>query len=238
MKQLTIVLLLTMAGHFCYGQNKNLNTKYAVKVYNLSSLQKQEEPYAQGIYTGHTEQKDLQLFHPTVAFRIRNQRNNFHEIELTKLEVGSEETLSSINFNNGTPIVMNGGKTNTTAIALRYEYIINFLKKKNSKFMPAVGLGLMPYYQRTNYTPSLATEFPQSATRLGAKGFITPRLNYAISSRLFVDINIPICVTDMYTLMNKEQNPNLTAEQQKNSTGNFDGLPKFYSLRIGLGLNI
>lgn len=238
MKLLTLVLLLSIAGHFSYGQNKNLNAKYAVKVYNLSSLQKHEEPYTQGIFTGQTTQKNLQLFHPTIAFRIRNKKNNFHEIELTKLEVGSEETLSGVNFNNGSPIIIAGGKTNTTAIAVRYEYILNFNKKKNSKLMPALGLALMPYYQRTHYTPSLATEFPETATRLGVKGFVVPRVTYAISSRLFLDVNIPICVTDMYTLMNNEKNPNLTQQEQKYSTGNFDGLPEFYSLRIGLGLNI
>lgn len=237
MKQLTIVLLLSIAGFFSYAQNKNINARYAVKLYNLSSWQKQEQPYFQGIYSGVTTQKEFKPFNPTVAFRIKNARNNFHEIELTEFKVGSEDFLSTLD-QSGVTIPMAGGKTNTTAIAIRYEYTLNFNKRKNSKLMPAIGLALMPYYQRTNFTPVLATEFPAIKTQIGAKGFLIPRLNYAISSRLFLDVNVPFCVTDMYAEIKNAKNPILTQQEQKNDTGNFDGVPQFYSFRVGVGLNI
>lgn len=237
MKQLTIILLLSIAGFFSYAQNKNIGAKYTVKLYNLSSWQKQEQPYFQGIYSGVTTQKEFKPFSPTVAFRIKNARNDFHEIELTKFEVGSEDFLSTLD-QSGVIIPMAGGKTNTTVIAIRYEYTLNFNKRKNSKLMPAIGLALMPYYQRTHFTPVLATEFPATKTQIGAKGFLIPRLNYAISSRLFLDVNVPFCVTDMYVEIKNAQNPTLTQQEQKNDTGNFDGLPQFYSFRVGVGLNI
>jgi hypothetical protein len=237
MKQLTIVVLLSIAGYLSYGQNKNIDAKYAVKLYNLSSWQKQGQSYFQGIYTGVTTQKKFQPFHPTVAFRIKNARNNFHEIELTEFEVGSEDFLSTIN-QAGIIIPMAGGKTSTSTIAVRYEYTLNFNKRKSSKLMPAIGLALMPYYQRTSFTPALAMEFPATRTQIGAKGFVIPRLNYVINSRLFLDVNIPFCVTDMYAEMKNAKNPALTQQEQKNDTGNFDGIPQFYSFRVGVGLNI
>jgi hypothetical protein len=34
------------------------------------------------------------------------------------------------------------------------------------------------------------------------------------------------------------KNPNITQQEQKYETGNFDGVPNRYSFRIGLGLTI
>lgn len=104
--------------------------------------------------------------------------------------------------------------------------------------MPAIGISAMPYYQQTAFTPVLATEYPAATSRGGVKAYVIPRINYAISSKLFVDLNIPICIADMYFERNSKTNPNLLPQDQKNSTGNFDGIPKLYSIRIGVGLNI
>jgi hypothetical protein len=237
MKQLTIVLLLSVVGHLCYGQNKNLDARYAVKLYNITSWEKQQEPFQQGIFMGKTTEKEFQLLHPSLAFRIKNAKNNFHEIELTELEVGKENSVSEVDYN-GIVIPIQGSNITNTTIAVRYEYTLNFNKKKNSRFMPALGLAIMPYYQRTNFTPVLSTQYPVANTHIGAKGYLVPRLNYAISSRLFLDLNIPICITDTYMEMVNTKNPNITQQEQKHETGNFDGVPNRYSFRIGLGLTI
>ncbi len=238
MKQLTFLLLLSIAGQVSYAQNKNLDAKFALKLYNLSSWEKKVIPAAQGIFTGTETIKQNQLFHPAIAFRIRNKKNNFHEIELTNLEVGTKNTITEINYNQGMLMPIAGAKTTTSAIAVRYEYILNFLKKRNSRFMPSLGLALMPYYMRTNFDPVLATQFPVTNTRMGAKGFLVPRLNYAITSRLLVDVNVPFCITDSYVERVNQRNPNITQREQKYETGNFDGIPNRYSFRVGLGLTI
>lgn len=239
MKQLPFLIFLLLSGTgFSFGQNKNLERKYALKLYNMSSHEQQEEPFASGIFTGTTTDKDVRLLHPTIAFRIKNNRNNMHEIELTNLDLGSVSSESVLQYTPGAVVPFSGGKTKQTYIALRYEYILNFMKNRDSRWMPALGLAAMPYYKRSSYSPVLQTEFPIAETRTGVKAFVIPRLNYALTSRLFLDLNIPLCVADMNIQHNSKKNPNLPVAEQKNNTGNFEGVPGFYSIRLGLGLNI
>jgi hypothetical protein len=238
MKELCLGAALLLAATAGHAQNKNLEGKYAVKLYNTTSWQEQESSFASGIFQGTTNRKDFRLLHPSAAFRITNKRNNMHEIELTQLELGSVREVSSVNGPSGTTIPISGGKTTQTNIALRYEYIINFMKKKNSRLMPALGLALMPYLERSSFVPALSTSYPATATGLGTKAWVIPRISYAISSKFFIDLNVPLCITDVNVQWNNQQNPNLTQGEQKSEVSNFEGAPQNYSVRLGIGLKV
>lgn len=238
MKSLILMPLILMAASFCYGQNKNLNAKYSVKLYNQTSWQQDKSTGNNGLFPTETTDKQFQLFHPTAAFRLKDARNNMSEIELTQFEIGKDENTTYINLPDGRSLPVNGGTSNNTNIAVRYEYIRNFCKKANSKWMPALGFAAMPYYERTKFIPILSNEYINANTKTGMKAFLVPRINYAISSRFYIDINVPICVADMNIQKANYNNPALTVQQQKQQTTNFNLIPDSYSLRVGLGLNI
>lgn len=238
MKKLCLGALLLSATYAGYAQNKNLEGKYALKLYNTTSWQKEESFGISGTYIKTTEQKDFQLLHPSIAARLTDRSGNMHEVELTRMELGVVKDVVYLMNPSGTTIPVSGGKTTQTNIALRYEYIFNFMKKKNSKWMPALGLALMPYFQRDNFTPELSTAYPSTTTALGAKGWVIPRITYAISSKLFVDLNVPLCVTDANIEWNNHKNPNLSQGEQKSEVTNFQGAPQHYSIRLGVGLKV
>lgn len=238
MKQLTFLLPALMAANICLAQNENLKSKYAVKLSNLTTWNKAESSVTNLLYTATTVDKQVQLFHPTVAFRIKNERDNFHEMELTQFEWDKDDNSTVYTYPNGMVLPASGSKTTITGIALRYEYVVNFFKQKNGRWMPAIGFGAMPYFQRSHTEPFLSNEYPETQTKFGMKTFIVPRINYAVSRKFFVDFNIPLCVSDIYYNKGNANNPNLSIAEQQSSTINFDAGKNILSFRLGLGMNI
>jgi hypothetical protein len=237
---LIFVLLLFMKSG--WTQNTNLDYKYAIKVYNLTTY----DEYERSRTTTGTSSIDysyttttLQILHPTIAFQWKTKKNNFHEIELTSFMLGKLVTKTentSDTTQNGQTI--NGYDLVTTSIAARYEYILNFNKSKDRKFVPSLGFGINPYYKQNNYSPKISSSFSTSEIYFGFKVFITPRLTYYLSSKFFIDLNIPICFLDSYFLKDKEDNPAVPVEERTITTFNLNGFPKVFSGRIGVGLKI
>jgi len=67
---------------------------------------------------------------------------------------------------------------------------------------------------------------------------ITPLLSYYLTSKLFIDINIPICLGEIYYTIDKNEHPALRIEQRSISSVNIREFPKIFNGRIGIGLKI
>lgn len=235
-----ILLLLIMTSG--WSQNANLDYRYAIKIYNLTSFEdyhKSEKPgdtsYNMYSYT-YTMLKILQ---PTIAFQWKNTKNNLHEIEFTGFMSGKYGTTTEIN-NDTTDVssTVSGNDVLATLISVRYEYIVNFSKTKDRKLVPSIGFGINPYYRYHQYLPKVSSSFQTSEQYLGAKLFIIPRLSYYLTSTLFIDLNIPVCVAEMYYTSDKCEDPTLPVEERTISSVNFREFPKIFSGRIGIGLKI
>jgi hypothetical protein len=242
MKKLPLLLLLLGVAKIGCTQNTNLDYKFAVKIYNLTTFQ--EETTTQRFSNSSPisyefTNSNFQILKPTVAFQWKSSKNNFHEIELTTLQLGKTTSqVESINDTSGTREVTMGNDNVTTAISIRYEYIINFNKSKERKLLPSVGLGIAPYYYQNSYTPAVSTSLPTSKNSFGLKTFITPRLTYFLTSRLFIDANIPVCITDTGMEIDKNNDVTIPSEERTISTFNFEQFPKFFSGRIGIGIKL
>lgn len=242
MRKYALIFVLLLFIKSGWTQNTNLDYKYAIKVYNLTTY----DEYERSRKITDTSSNDfsyttttLQILHPTIAFQWKTKKNNFHEIELTSFMLGKLVTKTE----NASDTTQNGQEINgydlvTTSIAARYEYILNFNKSKDRKFVPSLGLGISPYYRQNNYSPKNPSSFSTSEIYFGANVFITPRLTYYLSSKFFIDINIPLCVLDSYFLKDKEDNPAVQVEERTISTFNLNGFPKVFSGRIGVGLKL
>lgn len=239
MKQITLILFLLSIVKFGWSQNANIDYKRAFKIYNLTSFEKVEIIIQQSDTSTPyilSSSSDLQIFHPTFAFQWKTKNNNFQEVELTYLVLGKQSTTTELKDDptNGQQI-MSGNKLVTSHISVQYEYIKMFNKLKDKKLVPSVGFGFNPYYKQINSTPQIATSYPKSEKYLGAKVFITPRLNYYINSKFFVDVNIPFCIANAYLLTKNSGDPTLTKEERTMKSFNFQQFPFILSARVGVG---
>lgn len=125
-----------------------------------------------------------------------------------------------------------------SALSLRYEYIVAFNKSKDSKIVPSIGFGVNPYFRKSSIAYESSTSFPSSTQSIGVRSFITPRITYFLTSKLFLDVNIPICLFDNFILTESSDNPTVPISQRDISSYNFNQFPKFISGRVGIGIKL
>lgn len=242
MKNGILLFSLLILIKISFSQNTNLDYKNAIKISNLSTFDKTYNPInvndtsTKNLYTTKTT---VQILHPTVAFQWKAKKNNFHEIELTNFSISKVETKTEIiNDTTHTQQTINAGNLRTIAIGMRYEYIWNFNKSKDTKWVTSLGFGINPYYQKSSYSPIVSTSFASSDSYAGIKTFLTPRITYYLLPKLFIDVNIPICITEAYIHTNKNDNPTIESNLRTISSIDFAEFPKVYSGRIGIGLKL
>jgi hypothetical protein len=134
--------------------------------------------------------------------------------------------------------MVSGNDLTTTLISLRYEYIVNFNKSKDKKLVPSIGFSINPYFKWNKFSPVISTSFPTSQSFFGARTFITPRLTYCIKPKFFIDINVPLCLSDIYYLNDKKDNPAVPVNQRTITSYDFELFPKIFSGRLGVGLKL
>lgn len=240
-KPLTLLLLIILVKT-SWAQNTNLDYKSALKFYNLTTFEEQTKSRRLNDTSSYRYQytnTTLQILHPTIAFQWKSKKNNFHEIELTSLmldKIGTKTDIINDTTNNGQTI--SGNDITTTVISARYEYILNFNKSKDSKIVPSIGFGINPYYRQNNYSPKISSSFSTSEVSVGMRTFITPRLTYFVTSKLFIDVNIPLCFFDTFYFVDKEDNPAIPVQQRTITTFNYNQFPKIFSGRLGVGLKL
>jgi hypothetical protein len=240
-KPLTSLLLLLIVK-IGWTQNPNLDYKSALKIYNLTTFEEQTKSRRLNDTSSNRYQyttRTLQIFHPTIAFQWKSKKNNFHEIELTSLmfdKIGTKTEIINDTTHNSQTI--NGDDIATTLVSARYEYILNFNKSKERKIIPSIGFGINPYYRHNNISPKISSSFSTSEISVGIRTFITPRLLYFMTSKFFIDVNIPLCFFNTYIWTDKENNPSIPISQRNISSFNFDSFPGIFNGRIGIGLKL
>jgi hypothetical protein len=239
---ITVVILNLLLLENVWAQNTNLDFNYAIKIYNLTTyeqnIRSERLNDTSSSYYYYTT-TNFQILHPTIAFQWKTKKNNFQEIELTSLIIDKAVTKTEIKNANATNgYLVNGNNIITTSIALRYEYILNFNKLKDRKLVPSIGFSISPYFNRNKISPQLSYSFPTSQSYFGTKMFVAPRLSYFVTSRFFIDLNIPLCAIDAYTLTEKREDPNLKESERSVTTNNFQAFPTIFSGRIGIGLKL
>lgn len=239
-KHLSFLLLMISMVKIGRAQNTHLNYNNALKIYNLTTFETQEKSKRiSATLASHSTTSHLQILHPSIAFQWKAKKNNFHEIELTNFMVGKSDAKTEI-FNDSTRTgqMVEGSSLSTIAISLRYEYLLNLRRAKTRRFVPGIGFGFQPFYTRNHFRPKISSSFPTSDIQFGMKAFFTPRITYFLSSKMFIDVNIPFCVFDSYYSMVKENDPSVPIQERNFNTFNYNQFPKLLSGRIGLGLKL
>jgi hypothetical protein len=224
------------------AQNPALDFKYSLKLSGMTSMSTTEhvqhwQPHNNT--SSVTKFEQVRIMQPVFALQIMNARKNIHEIELTELMLNRGNEIQGFrNDSLGTFVQSSNTTTSRTAIALRYEYIINFLKQKTTRFVPSLGLGLSPFYERMDTRYSLSAFYGEKRFAAGLRGFVTPRITYYTTKRLYFDLNIPLCVAEARYSNSASQNPMLPSDRRNFSSMDFTGFPKMFSARLGIGIRI
>ncbi|MEQ1733199.1 MAG: hypothetical protein ABL940_05970 [Bacteroidia bacterium] len=228
---ITITLCITNA----VAQNTNLDYKLAVKLYNTTSLQK-FNPVIVSNYAYSTS--DFVVLKPTVAVQWKTKKNNFREIELSDFNINKKSTHYVTNVTTPSSGLVFTDQNLQSSIALKYEYVLGLNSAKNYKLVPSVGLGLHSFYGYSKNFPQVSSSFYTSTRLIGTTAYIAPRLTYFITSKLLLDFNIPVYLTEFSANKRRNPNPSIPVANRTIHTFNFKAFPNVLSCRIGIGLKI
>lgn len=238
-----LFLLLTIAiSKFAVAQNPYLDYKYAFKISNLSTFQlRQAIPnynslrYGQAVLNYDILRNQLELFHPTLAFDWMSKRKNTHEIEWTDLFL-NRTNMKKFIYTNDTVRREFIDKTIETAISFRYEYMINFCTKKESKWVPSLGFSFNPYYQRTKSFITDDITYQTGIQTLGIRAAINPRITYFFSKNLFINAGFSFTMLDVSRIsFTNPASAVHTGAIDQHVDYNFKGLKDLFEFRVGLG---
>jgi hypothetical protein len=230
---------LTLTG---FSQNANTDYSTALKISNMTSFERHSTSRGWNDSLSehlHYTNKGLRVLQPTIGFQWKGEKDNFHEVELTNFSVGRTSSASEmINDSTGLVRIVGGNKISNTSIAIRYEYIALFNKSSDSRLVPSLGLAVSPYFVSEKISPLTSEYFETMESRTGVRGFASPRITYFTASRVFFDLNIPICFVDFSVLTTRQENPVIPPKQRSITTFDFQQFPSFYSLRFGVGIKL
>lgn len=241
MKQVLTTTLLTICCATVQAQDalpespKTYN--HAIKLYATGMFNPYDGVYLRNIESFTRQSSFSDYVQPALAVTLRNKDGNYHELELSQVGVRSTE-FGTLTHGPGATIYRPDYRLLATHIAARYEFILPLIKKRNARFVPAAGLAVMPYYSRNRLTPYSNANVPITMSALGAKTFLIPHLQVNLSKRIFIDANIPICLTDFSTVRQDIKDPTLPVNAQKYTIVDVRFLPKFYTARLGVGVKL
>jgi hypothetical protein len=225
----TWFMLLTFLTLCTTSKAKN-NT--ILKVYNQSTYAKVNTSYKY-YYLNDTlhsygTKKNTTLLHPTIAFNWANKRQNIHELELTHFKFDIQDEYDKWH------IGLNQTKSTILSIAIRYETIFSFLKKKNTRIKPQLGVAFSPFIDYFNSIPYTSNQYGFRDVKFGLKHYAIPRCLIQMSRKWSIDINVPILIAKAQYLSKELKNPSIPVNEHKYSIFDFDMLQKEYSIRLGI----
>lgn len=217
MKSSLLIAFIAISSFATFAQdsssfiNPHLNYRFGLKLYNGLTLEEG------GDILGN---KHLNyIISPT--FQWKNKRNNFQEIGLNDFSTHSSAYFNSKDFN----------------ISLRYEYLINFLKFRNTRWVPALGIGATPYYTYAKL-PSTIPENNETYKEWGAGFFVAPHITYYLGKRWFIDLNIPINLASVSVNQINKKDVTVSQKPSKYSTQSFEATTSGSGIRLGIGIKL
>lgn len=232
--KLLVAGLLSLVAIFASAQNEELDYKSAIKLYNLSSYSKNHHNYDPQLIA--SEVHNFSLFHPVLSYQIKTTSNRFHEFSIVDIGFNIDNSkLFAIDSVGNPNWVVDGNQTVSTKLMLGYEYILPLLKNNEGSLIPTLGLGVNPFFSSRNFTPIIASEFPEQNISFGAHFYLAPRIMYHFNKNLFLDLNIPVHVIHYTTTIQKNNDPS-----QNNNSARITDLrtfPVYFQFRAGLGFN-
>jgi hypothetical protein len=215
--------------------NRNLDFKYALKFSNITTISRYGDASAYDYRFG-SEAKNANWVAPAISLLIKNKRNNFHELELSGIGINSIKTTDYDVFAVPNPSI---GKTSASYITFQYQYVHNFLKHTNSRWMPSLAIGVTTDYRFTkeeNNTNN-AEPYKGHSNELTFTGYITPGITYDLSKKFLLSFSVPIALISSYSAFGTSSyQPDYFHSSYQDNV--LTGMPNKISFKLSLGLKL
>jgi hypothetical protein len=100
------------------------------------------------------------------------------------------------------------------------------------------GVGVNPYYTKAEYFPLTPVTYYRYLKKYGASLNVIPRVSYAISTKVRLDLNIPLKFFDLREEEQKIENPAIPIRYQTNGGLVHPFFENIYTIRFGVAYKI
>lgn len=213
--------------------------QYFVKGYLLGSFSSFHGAHTTRTFGMTQHIDDVRFLSPSVAVTKKNKRGNFHELELSILDVRKMDIKTQFTQPvTGIKYYELTSRLTHSIIAARYEYIVSIGKKKHWIVQPSIGFAAMPYFDRYHSTPYINADYPVTQTYIGVRSFVVPRITIPLTHRLSLDVNIPITVSDISYTRENIADPTLPVSAQRYGVLDISMFTNYITARLGLSLRL
>ena len=176
------------------------------------------------------ERTSFSLGNFTPALGIYHSNGSLSEIELTTLDIGSEDKINLIEDNNRDI----AGKTRIFGFGVRYEY--DFPVVDNGAFALYAGASINPTIRSKKLLPDSEYLYTTKIGSFNLPIAIIPKVIYSLGERFFMTYSLPITVLDIGSSSVKYESDVVPSGGETFSEGTTTFLPARTHLRLGVGV--
>lgn len=156
---------------------------------------------------------------PAIALTVYNRKQNFHEIQFNELT--NYSTPSSL----------------CSFFSSRYSINWVLLKKKHPKIQPILGVGFSPFYYFDS-NESNGYYAIKNLTRVGINAEFLPRIQWNLSSKIFLELNVPLRVMNLSYQKTHIDNAMIPTSQSNTWGFNFSSIGSIFHFAMYTGIGI
>ncbi len=239
-----VMLAFSMIAAQLFAQNTNKKIpsyRFAFKTY-LTVLHESKYDVKTDVINRVTETtRTTTTFLPVVGFSKLKKKGSFYEISLTHLNFTHDDDLSEFTLLDTlgqityVSVPSRGSKSNKAHLGLRFEWAFPLFFEKLGRFQPFIGVSTDPSVFYENIVPYTTAYYSTIAFEARNTVSFIPRAVFNVSSRLFLDLNVPISVFSMALTYNHVDNPILPNYARTETGFSTKLFPSQLSMRLGLG---
>ena len=235
MKRFSMGLLLSCIFFSINAQSKRDSSNVLLKIYNTST-------FRQSIDWGNPKPDILDkvnshsLLKPTIGINWASKKSlkKFHELEFYWNSRTDREPGFVLNNIDTAAIITH--KRKTLDLAVRYEY--NFASARINSFSKfLLSGGTLLWFK--SFHNSASSHFKSTRDYfLSNTLFLIPRLEFRLTDRMLLDINVPLEFSELYLIRSYSDNPLIPERLRRvNSVEWQMSRPRAY-IRVGIGFRI
>jgi len=176
--------------------------------------------------------EELNFSRISIAVAINTLKHFTHEIEFFIPELS--KSIYKVKLPLDYEFEENDGYVSSiSTYSFRYELSKKVFSLSN-RFQFIAGLGVNPYLTTTEYEPTMSNQYYSKVERYGVSFNIVPRIDYRVTDRIYIDLNIPLKVYDLQRKDVQNNNPNLPMREQKFNEVTDIFFENVYTIRLGV----
>jgi hypothetical protein len=211
---------------FAAAQNKT-----GLKIYHNTDIFNVEYKHRYNTTPPTTSERKINFNRFSIAVDIPSRRF-IHELEIFIPEISKRVERAQFPFDSQ---FMSYDELDDSfySFALRYE-LIKQISKSKGPLSFSVGAGLNPGFTVAIYDPLVPSVFSQTHKTFSVSLNLIPRISYAISKKISLELNVPVKVYDFRFLFREVENPQIPYKQQRQEETQHVFFEDVYTIRFGI----